>query len=131
MPILSATFLQYQNQDVEVRKLLERLGPHLDKLPEDRRQPKAEDTSAADAMVAQQRRTEEKRSNESKREGALSSINDHLRDRKAHFLSDDAKPTDDYDLKILNSAIDDLVVAEISLADNQTRETWSGAIQSQ
>lgn len=101
-----------------------------DKLPEDRRQPKVADTSATDAMAAQQRRGEEKRSNESKREGALASINDHLRTRKAHFLSDDAKPTDDYDLKLLNGAIDDLVAAEISLADNQTRETWSGAIQS-
>ena len=111
----------------EIEAVRDRL---LAKLPEDRRQPKVADTSAADAMVAQQRRGEEKRQNEGKRSGALETINSHLRDRKVHFLSDDAKPTDDYDLKLLNGAIDDLVAAEISLADNQTREMWSGAIQS-
>ena len=101
-----------------------------EKLPEDRRTPPPPDTSAEDAMVAQQRRTEEKRQNEANRDGALASLNGHLRERKVHFLSDDAKPTDDYDITVLNGAIDDLVAAEISLADNQVREAWKNAIQS-
>lgn len=99
-----------------------------EKLPEDRRQPKP-DTSAADAAVAQQRRREQKTQNEGKRNAALANINSHLKDRRNQFLSDDAKPTDDYDNSLLTQAINDVVDAEIALQDDTAREAWAGAIQ--
>ncbi len=101
----------------------------FDKLPEDRRQPKAEDTTEADALAAQQRRGEQKRQNEGRRETALSKINAHLKEKRDHFLSDDSKPTDDYDNPLLTQAINELVDAEIALADNTARDTWGDALQ--
>lgn len=99
-----------------------------EKLPEDRRTPK-EDTSAADALAANQRRGEQKRQNESKRDAALATINTHLKDRRTKFLSDDGTQADEYDNPLLTQAIDDIVAAEISLQDGSARETWSNALQ--
>ncbi len=102
----------------------------FEKLPEDRRQPKAEDTSAADAVASQQRRGEQKRQNEGKRDTALTNLNSHLKEKRGHFLSDDSKPEDDYDNPFLTKAINEIVEAEIALADDSARETWGNALQS-
>ncbi len=119
------TLTENLTDPAEIQAVRARLA---DKLPEDQREPKA-DTTAADAAVAEQRRREQKSQNEGKRNTALDKINAHLKDRRTKFLSDDAKPEDDYDNPLLTQAINDIVDAEIALQDGAAREAWASAIQ--
>jgi hypothetical protein len=107
----------------------------LDKLPEDRRQPKADPTEAdgQSTLLAEQRRQEGKRENEAKRDGALGRLNTHLKQVRQRLAAevDDPKVAalpDDYDTELLSGAINEIVAAENALADQGARELFSTAL---
>lgn len=111
----------------------------LDRLPEDRRQPKADPTEAdtQSTLLAEQRRQEGKRENEAKREGAVQRMNGHLKQVKQRLGTDPDDPKawakvegfpDDYDTELLSGAINEIVAAENALADQGARELFSTAL---
>lgn len=108
----------------------------LDKLPEDRRQPKAEarEQDTQSTLLAEQRRQEGKRENETKRDGALTRVNTHLKQVRQRLTAEDpsdpkvAALPDDYDTELLSGAINEIVAAENALADQGARELFSTAL---
>ena len=110
----------------EIEAIRERL---LEKLPEDRRKPKVEASAeeAQSAILAEQRRREAKRQHEGQRDSAVGRLNAHLKAVKAKLVSDD--PGDaDYDADLLTGSINEIVQAEIALADQGARELFSTAL---
>ena len=106
----------------------------LDKLPEARREPKAEarEQDTQSSLLAEQRRQEGKRENEAKREGALTRLNTHLKQVRQRLAAEEDDPKvaalpDDYDTELLSGAINEIVAAENALADQGARELFSTA----
>jgi hypothetical protein len=108
----------------------------LEKLPEDRREPKPElgEADTQSTLLAEQRRQEGKRENEAKREGALTRLNTHLKQVRQRLAADDPSDSkvatlpDDYDPDLLSGAINEIVQSEIALADQGARELFSTAL---
>ena len=108
----------------EIEAIRERL---LEKLPEDRRKPKVEATAeeAQSAILAEQRRQESKRQHEGQRDSAVGRLNAHLKEVKTKFSAGDEG---EYDADLLTGAINEIVQAEIALADQGARELFSTAL---
>ena len=108
----------------EIEAIRERL---LEKLPEDRRKPKVEATAeeAQSAILAEQRRQESKRQHEGQRDSAVGRLNAHLKEVKTKLIAGDEG---EYDADLLTGAINEIVQAEIALADQGARELFSTAL---
>ena len=108
----------------EIEAIRERL---LEKLPEDRRKPKVEATAeeAQSAILAEQRRQESKRQHEGQRDSAVGRLNAHLKEVKTKLTAGDEG---EYDADLLTGAINEIVQAEIALADQGARELFSTAL---
>ena len=105
----------------DIEASIERLR---EKLPEDRRAPKAE-TAVDDTLLADQRRREAVRDHETKRDGAIQRLNAHLVEVKKKIASEEDA---DYDANLLTGAINEIVAAEIALDNNSARELMANAI---